>query len=234
MESNQKKARISGLLFLLTALTSAFHFLYVRPKIFLPKNATETINNLILHESLFRMGIMSIIISQIFFLFLGFALYRLFVDVNKIRARIQLTFIAIIVTLTLFNTLFNFAALIVLSKVDYLATFEQAQLSGLSMMFLKLNNYGQGIVEIFWGLWFFAFGLLIIESKYAPRVIGILMITACLSYLINILFGLFIPYYHSHYLTKAAMILGALATFPTILWLTIKGIKEHPLTTKSL
>lgn len=227
MKTNLQAARKAGLLFLATALTSAFHFLYVRPSIFVPKNAAATFQNLIAHESLFRIGIISVVISQIFFLFLGFALRKLFYSVNRERANRILTFISFTVALALINSLTNFGALLMASGTDYLSVFSEEERKGFAMLFLKLNNYGQGIVEIFWGLWFFTFGMLVLESKYLPKALGVLMVAACFGYLINIFFVLFLPHYHTVYLTMMAMTLGGLATFPTILWLIVKGIKEE-------
>jgi hypothetical protein len=127
------------------------------------------------------------------------------------------------------NTLNHFGALIVSSQVDYLKVFNPEQLNALAMIFLRLaNGFGQGLLEIFWTLYFFPFGLLVIKSKYLPKILGILLMTMSVGYAINILDKFLIPQFHPLMFTRLAMMLGALGGIPTILWLLIKGAEVQP------
>jgi len=125
------------------------------------------------------------------------------------------------------NQLNNFGALLVLSQTDYLKVFSPEQLNAMSMIFLRLNNSGQGLLEIFWTPYFFSFGLLIIKSRFAPKILGILLMIMSVGYAINIFTKFLIPQFHPAMFTQLAMSLGALGGIPTILWLLIKGVKTQ-------
>jgi hypothetical protein len=40
------------------------------------------------------------------------------------------------------------------------------------MLFLGLHGDGVQLANIFWGLWLFPFGLLVIRSRFIPRILG--------------------------------------------------------------
>jgi hypothetical protein len=77
--------------------------------------------------------------------------------------------------------------------------------------------------------YFFSFGLLIIKSRYLPKILGILLMIMSVGYAINILNKFLIPQFYPATFTRLAMTLGALGGIPTILWLLIKGAKVQPL-----
>ena len=83
MNSNKKTARLAGLLYLILAITGAYGAMYVPSKIMVRGDAVATANNILANEFLFRSGIASIIISQVIFVLLAFALYRLLKQVNE-------------------------------------------------------------------------------------------------------------------------------------------------------
>lgn len=87
------------------------------------------------------------------------------------------------------------------------------------------NSSGQGLLEIFWTPYYFAFGLLIVKSRYLPRILGILLMIMSIGYALNVFEKFLIPQFHPLMFTRLAMTLGALGGIPTILWLLIKGVK---------
>jgi len=60
--------------------------LYV-PSLIVPGNAAATADNLMAHESVLRLGIVSGLVCQVVFVFLVLALYQLFREVNHTHAR---------------------------------------------------------------------------------------------------------------------------------------------------
>src|SRR6185437_9908029 len=115
--------------------------------------------------------------------------------------------------------------LLVLSGADYLKSFTPEQLNSMAFLFFRLAGTGQGLLEIFWTPYFFAFGLLAIRSKYLPKVIGILLIMMSVAYALNIYQKFLIPQFHPLMFTRLAMGLGALGGLPMMLWLLIKGAR---------
>jgi hypothetical protein len=86
----QKTARIAGLLYLLVILTGVYIIMYL-PSIITVKGDSATVANSILsNEFLFRTGIIGDFISNIFFIFLVLALYRLLKQVNELMKEFQL------------------------------------------------------------------------------------------------------------------------------------------------
>jgi hypothetical protein len=228
--SLKKRARLAGLLWFLAAVTGGFGLFYVRSQVIVSGDAAATAGNIVASEFLFRAAIVSNLFSQVFLFFFGLTLYHLFKEANKALATIFLTSIMMTVAIAVVNTLNNFGALLVLSQADYLKAFTPEQLNAMAMIFLRLNNsFGQGLLEIFWTPYFFTFGLLIIKSRYLPKVLGILLMIMSDGYAINILDKFLIPQFYPAVFTQLAMLLGALGGIPTILWLLIKGAKVQTL-----
>ncbi len=229
MNSTKKTARLAGLLWFLVAVTGGFGLFYVRSNLIVTGDAAATVANIVASESLFRAAIVSILISQIFLFFFGLTLFYLFKEVNKVLATVFLTSVMMTVAIAVVNQLNNFGVLLVLSQADYLKVFSPEQLNAMAMIFLRLANSGQGLLEIFWTLYFFSFGLLIIKSRFLPKILGILLMIMSVGFAINILEKFLIPQFHPVMFTRLAMSLGALGGIPTIFWLLIKGAKVEPL-----
>jgi len=226
MNSTKGTARLAGLLWFLTAVSGGFGLFYVRSNLIVTGDAAATAANIVASQSLFRAAIVSNLFSQIFLFFFGLTLFHLFKEVNKVLATVFLTSILMTVAIAVVNQLNNFGALLVLSQADYLKVFNPEQLNAMAMIFLRLNNSGQGLLEIFWTPYFFSFGLLIIKSRYLPRILGILLIIMSVGYAINVFTKFLIPQFHPAMFTQLAMTLGALGGIPTIFWLLIKGVIE--------
>jgi len=230
MDSNKNTARLAGLLWFLSAVTGGFSLLYVRSKVIVVGDAAATAGNIVASEFLFRAAIVSNLFSQIFMFFFGLTVYHLFKEVNKALATVFLTSVMMTVAIAVVNALNNFGALLVLSQADYLKAFTPEQLNTTAMIFLRLSNsFGQGLLEIFWTPLYFSFGLLVIRSRYLPKILGILLMIMSVGYAINILTKFLIPQFYPAAFTQLAMTLGALGGIPTIFWLLIKGAKVQPL-----
>ncbi|HVG34403.1 MAG TPA: DUF4386 domain-containing protein [Pyrinomonadaceae bacterium] len=230
MDSSRNRARLAGLLWLLVAVTGGFSLFYVRSKVIVSGDAAATAGNIVASEFLFRAAIVSNLFSQVFLFFFGLIIYRLFKEVNKALATVFLTSVMMTVAIAVVNAFNSFGALLVLSQADYLKAFTTEQLNALAMIFLRLNNsFGQGLLEIFWVPFYFSFGLLIIKSRYLPKILGILMLLMSVGFAINILDKFLIPQFYPALFTRLAMTLSALGVLPTIFWLLIKGAKVQPL-----
>lgn len=229
MDSNhslKRTARLAGLFYLLQALMAGFSLGYVRSTLIVAGDAAATANNILAHESLFRLAIVGNLFGQLFLFFFGLTVFRLFKGFNKTLATVFLTSVLLTVAIAVVNSLNNIAALLALSRADYLNVFGQEQLTAIMMFFLRLNNYGQGLLELFWTPYLFALGLLIIRSEYLPKIIGVLLIIMSVGFPVNTFTKLLIPQFYPATFTQLAMFGGAIGGIPTILWLLIKGAKE--------
>jgi uncharacterized protein DUF4386 len=225
MKSLKQTARLAGLLWLLAALSAGFGLLYIRSKLIVSADAVATAQNILNFESLFRAGIVSSVLGQIFFFFLAVTVWRLFAEVNRSWALTCIGALLISVALGVMNILNNLAAIVVLTNPDNVRAFTPQQLSAQAIVFLRLNNYGIGLVEVFTGIFLFSFGWLIVKSRYLPRILGILLMIGACAFPVNTLSKILFPGFYPALITRMTMFLNAVGSPLTILWLLIKGVR---------
>ena len=110
-------------------------------------------------------------------------------------------------------------------KGEILQTFELNQRQDLAMLFHKINGYGALLLKMFWGLWLLPFGLLVYKSGFIPRIFGILLIIAGITYMNDSFVSLLFPDF-SAFVNQPTLILVAIGEISITLWLLIKGIKN--------
>ena len=223
MQPTAKTARIAGAVYLSMVLTAPFSLIYVPSKLIVSGNAGATADNVLTHETMFRLSTFGELIGQVIFICLGFALYRLLRDVNKTWAWLMVGFVLVSAAVGFLNALNNIAALMLFRGGEFLTVFDKPQRDALAMLFLRLHSHGHFINEIFWGLWLFPFGLLVFRSGFLPRVLGVWLMINCFGYLALSVIALFFPdYYGSAFNMAQPVLFGELAI---MLWLLIKGAK---------
>ncbi len=227
MHPTDKAARVAGAVYLSMAVIAPFSLIYIPRTLIVRGNATATANNILAHETLFRLGIVADLIATVIFIFVVMALYRLLSGVNKTHASLMVILVLVSVAVGFMNVLSNIAALTLFRGADFLSVFNKGQLDALGMLFLGLHHQGLVVNEIFWGLWLFPFGVLVMRSGFLPRILGVLLIPACFGYLAASLTLLLLPSYGT-VVSRVAMILTA-GELPIMLWLLIKGAKVQPL-----
>jgi hypothetical protein len=94
------------------------------------------------------------------------------------------------------------------------------------LLFLRLHSHGIIVAGIFWGLWLFPFGILVIRSRFIPRVLGVLLMIAGSAYLAVAFTSLLLSAY-ARLVGQFATVLEA-GELPIILWLLIWGAKVQP------
>ena len=226
MDSIQKNAKVAGWLYLSLALLAPFAIIYVPGKLIVRGNATATAQNILGHETLFRVGILCELLVTILFIFVVLALYRLLKAVDQKHAVLMAVLALVSVPIGLVTAVYNMAALMILRGDDILSVFEKSQLDSLAMMFLRLNSQGMVVAAIFWGLWLFPFGILVIRSGFIPRVFGILLFFPGFAYLASSAIAVLLPEY-SRTVSPFLMVL-MMGELPIVLWLVIKGARTAP------
>ena len=226
MNSKKKTARIAGILYLLIAITGGFGIMYAPSSIIVSDDATATANNLINSDFIYTVSILSNLISQALTIFLVLTLSQLFKEVNTKLTKYMVTFVLVAVPISFLNVLNLVAAQMFVSEAEFLQVFDSNQLKSLALVFLKLYEYGIAVVGIFWGLWLFPFGMLIIKSKLIPKIIGIFLTIGCFAYLIDSFIAILLPEYKES-VSEIIMLPLAIGEFSTILWLLIKGVREN-------
>jgi hypothetical protein len=227
MNAIKKQAHIAGVLYVLASITAVFAWVYVGGKIFVRDDATATANNIRAYETLLRLGIVSELIGSIIFIFVVLALYRLFKAVSEKHAMLMAILLLISTPISLLAVLGELAALIVAGAANFLSTFDQHQLDSLSYLFFRLHGQALVVAQIFWGLWLFPFGVLVVRSHFIPRFLGYLLWIAAFGYLANSAAALLSPAYRQAVAQFADPL--QMAELPIIFWLLIWGARVKPI-----
>ena len=223
MHPTKKAGRIAGAIYASMVFVGPFSLIYVPDKLIVRGDATATAANILSHESMFRLWIMSDLWMSVVFICLGVALYNLLNGVSKAWALLMLSFVLVSATVGFLDTLNNIGADLLFRGADFLSVIDKTQRDALGMLFIRLHSKGIFINELFWGLWFFPFGLLVCRSGFLPRWIGVWLMINCFAYVILSPIALFSPAYYGTVFNFAQPVLfGELAI---MLWLLIKGAK---------
>ena len=226
MHPTVKAARVAGAIYLSMVFTAPFTLIYVPSKLIVRGNAAATADNILAHETMFRLSILGDLIGQVIFICLAIALYRLLSSVNKTWAALMVALVLVSAAVGFFNVLNNIAALIFFRGDEFLTVFDKAQREALGMFFIRLHNQGIFIDELFWGLWLFPFGLLVFRSGFIPRFIGVWLMINCFGYVALSVIALFFPtYYAAAFRYSQPVLFGELVV---MLWLLIKGARVQP------
>src|SRR5438067_9103107 len=221
MHPTVKAARIAGLIYASMVVTGPFSLIYVPNKLIVRGDAAATADNILAHETMFRLSILADLVGQVIFICLAIALYRLLSSVNKIWAALMVALVLVSAAVGFLNTLNNIGALTLFHGADFLAVFDKPQRDALAYLFVRLHSQGISIDEIFWGLWLFPFGLLVFRSGFLPRWIGVWLMINCFGYVFLSVISFFFPAYTDKaFLYLQPVLFGELAI---MLYLLIKG-----------
>src|SRR5436190_1897941 len=213
------RARVAGFLYLIANLFAPFTLLYLPARFIVRGEPAATAAKIMASESLFRLGLVLNLFTFLAQIFLVLALYHLLKVVNKNMASLMVIFSLTAVPIAMLNELSQLAVLQLLSGADYLKVFAPEQLQALAYLFLRLHSQGLNIAQIFWGLWLFPMGYLVFKSGFLPRILGILLIIACLGYLADS-FGAFL----APGLRLNTIFFTGWGELAILLWLLIKGV----------
>jgi hypothetical protein len=226
MNAIKKQARTAGFLYLLLAIVAPFGLMVIPNQMIVSGDATATADRILASGSLWRIGIALELISSIIFVFLAVALYRLFKRVNDSYALLMMILALVSVPISFLSASYEIIAQSIYNGPGFLSGLEEAQLDSLGYLFLRMHTEGKGVETVFWGLWLFPFGLLVMRSGFIPRFLGVLLLVAGSGYLIGFFGPLLLPPYSS-LMDQITMVL-VFGELPIIPWLLIWGAKAKP------
>lgn len=207
-------ARKTGLLYLAVAVTGGLSFLVIRARIFEEGSPAATIGNLLEHETLARAGIGLELGLVIFQALVALWFYRLFRSVSTFTA-------GAIAVFGLIN------AVTVLASAAFLATALQVALvpvgdtSGLPHLMYLISDNFWGVGNLFFGLWLVPMGAAVLGSRWAPRVLGWLLVAGGAGYVLSGLLAFLAP--DSAPFVNILVIPATIAEFWMIGWLLYTG-----------
>ena len=218
MTSLKRTARIAGLWYLGFTF-GPFYLLYVPSQTVVRNDASATAARVLGHETLFRWGMLAETLGVIIFIGLSLALYRLFEEVDRHRARQLVALILVSSALSLAGVVFSAAALLVFRDGAAAAAFDGHTREAIGMLLLSMHGQAIGINQTFWGLWLLPFGWLVVRSRFLPRWLGYWLLLDGIAWFLapdysDALFRYFQPVF--------------VAELAAVLWLLIMGAKERP------
>jgi hypothetical protein len=146
-------------------------------------------------------------------------LYELFKPVNKSLSLVAAFFSLTACVAQAMSSLFHLAPLFLLGGAPYLKAFTVEQLQALALLFLKLRAAAyHNIGLVFFGLYLLLAGILILKSTFLPRVLGVLMVLAGLSYV------LFLSPPLVRSLQSYILIFPGVGQISLTLWLLVRGL----------
>ena len=224
MTSRKRTARIAGLWYLGFTL-GPFYLLYVPSQTIVQNDAAATAVRLLGHETLFRWGMLAETLGVMIFICLSLALYRLFEDVDRHRARQLVALVLVSSALSLASVVFSAAALLVFSGGDPFAALDGPTREAIGMLMIRMHGQANAINQTFWGLWLLPFGSLVVRSRFLPRWLGYWLlldgvawvVLGITSFLAPDSTGTLFRYFQPVFLAELA----------AMLWLLIVGAKEQ-------
>lgn len=224
MEDTKRHARVAGAIYLVMAVIAPVGLMYVPGQLIVPGDAAATAERLRASGWLLRLGIGSELTHQAIAVFLVLALYRLFRPVDEWKAK-QLVALGALVSVPIMfvNVLNGIAALTLANGGAALSAFTRPQLDTLAYLSLRLHGQGITVASVFWGLWLFPFGLLVIRCGFIPRILGVLLMVAGTAYLATAATTLVVTPYAPVVSTICAPLI--VAEVPIIIWLAFWGAR---------
>ena len=219
--SPQRFARCSGVLYLAIIVLGSFGEMFVRATLVISGDPTATANAIAGSPLLWRAGIVGDLLMQV--LDVPVIFYLLLKPVSKSLALFA-TLINLVQTAVLAANKLNLVLpLFLLKDIRYLNAFSPEQLNVLAYLAIQAHSYGFAIGLIFFGVACLVRAYLIYKSGYFPKILGVLMFGAGLSYLTNSVALLLVPSFAA--LIFPAILAPALvAELSLSLWLIAKGI----------
>ncbi len=228
MSSPRNPGRVAGIWYLLLTVTGPLRLMYIPTKLFVPGNATATVNNIAGHEWLFRFGIVGDLASAVILIFLVLAFYRLFKEVDRNLAVLVVIFGGVMPAVIDFvGVVDDLAVLTFVRGTNFLSAFSRLQLDALAMLFLRLRDHQNTAAEILWGVWLLPLALLVYRSRFLPRFLGVWLAINGVAYVIISLTGLLLPQYQEKLF--AILMPALLGEIAIMLWLVIKGARPPAL-----
>lgn len=220
--SPRLKARITGLFYLIAGQAYSFAEFSVRGKLVVHGDAAATAQNILVHQSLFLWGFAAELISGVFFITVTLLFYNMFKPVNRSLSLLAAFFSLTGCIIGAFSSLFHLAPLVVLGGERYFSAFKVEQLQALALMFLALRTLATNIYMEFFGCYNLLLGYLIFRSKFLPRILGVFMAIAGLSY------QLFLsPPLAKSLFPYVVAPAGTLGELSLILWLLVIGVNTQ-------
>jgi Domain of unknown function (DUF4386) len=230
--SQRQAAVIAGLAYAFIIVLALFANFLVLDRLTEPDDAAATVRNITDSEVLFRSGIAAFIIVLIADVVVAWGLYVFFQrtsrELSLFAAWFRLVYVAIAAA-ALLNLLL---AVKLVDDTGYTTALEKGQRDAQVMLSLDAYLYGWRIGLVAFGVHLLLLGFVVVQSDYAPRILGMLVALAGLGYVVTMFASVLLSNFEDHK-DLFLMLLAVVALpgeFGLTAWLLWRGGKGHPTT----
>lgn len=222
--SQRRAAVIAGITMLVMAGCAAFTVGFVNSSLIVKDDAGATANNIYNSLALFRSGIFGWLVILVGDIIVSWALYSFLKQVDNSVALLGAWFRLIYCAILGASILNLVYVLLILSGSNSL-TAQSDQLNGQVMLYINAFNKMWSFGLIVFGLHLLVIGKLALKSGFIPKILGILLLIAAVSYIIVHLLHVFFPQFEqiTAILENILSLPMALGELVLSIWLLIKG-----------
>src|SRR3982074_860481 len=227
MSSPKRLARIAGVLYLVVGITGGFAEGFLEPKMYVAGDSAAPAANVVANAGLVRLGVVSDLLDQTFFVFLALSLYVLLKHVHQSVARTMLVLVALAAGISCLNTVFLFEALRVTTGAVDLSALGAAGSNAMVLLLLDTQHYGILVAQIFFGLWLVPLGDLAYKSGMFPKALGVVLIVGGVCYLVDLLLAFLAPDFGLGQQIHAYLVIPttAIAEISMVTYLLVVGVR---------
>ncbi|MEO1668280.1 MAG: DUF4386 domain-containing protein [Chloroflexota bacterium] len=225
IQTPQLYARLAGGLYLIITVAAIFAHFYMPSQLIVADDPAATTSNIANALDLFRFagvgGELIILLSEVI---LSILLYALLKPVNRTLSLLAATARLVMTAVHGINLLNYGFILLLLGNPVVANAFDAEQTNAMVSLFLEAHSFGFTLGIAFLVIHVVALGVLIFQSGYFPRLLGVLFLLAGLGYLVETTAILFVDGYTETPGLVAFVIAAPELAFP--IWLLVRGVNR--------
>lgn len=219
----KNRAMITGWLYIISAAFAIYGMMYLSPKIFVKDDMTATAKNMLEHESLYRLSIITDTLSNLLFIVVIFMLHQLLKSISELTAKLMVAFMFVAMPSFFIDEAIHIVVLQIF-KGNLLPNCTPEQANSIADILLHLSNYMMQLAVFNWGLWLLPLAWLVYKSGFIPKIFGILLMINGLGYIIRNVTYILLPE-TADSLYQFIFPSFFVGEIPFMLWLVMKGTK---------
>jgi len=169
--SQRTAAKVAAVAYLVTFATVVYVHYGILWRL-ITENAAQTAQNILAHETFYRIGVAGVVLYSVGVIVLLTALYVVLKPVNRGLALMSVFSWLVWAFMWLVMALNYFHALLLLKGADYLHAFETERLQAWAMLYFKMGFDIYYVGLFFWGLASTICAYLWFKSRYIPRALS--------------------------------------------------------------
>ncbi|HKF68539.1 MAG TPA: DUF4386 domain-containing protein [Vicinamibacterales bacterium] len=228
MNSDDRSARVAGLLYLLFIPTAGLAFGF--GQFLLTGDAATVFVNIESHRRFFEFAIFLGVVGFIDYIVVALLLYRLLAPAGRAAATLMVALVAVSVPISLAAMAARMDVLTMLDSRQAIAALNDDQLKAHVLLVVRHADNLLLVSAMFWGLWLVPYGWLVYRCGFLPRILGILLMLGAPFYVLASVGPIFDTNYAATRLAGAVGVVSGLpgvvgGEFVTCLWLVIFGTR---------